>query len=79
MGELMSGVPAPTVSLHERTVLRCLAAFFTLSPRDRRNRSTHASLQHCACSPPWPADQKTSLLGAETSRGRDVCMESKAS
>ena len=76
--ELMS-VPAPTVSLHERTVLRCFAAFFTLSPRDRRNRSTHASLQHCACSPPWPADQKTSLLGAETSRGRDVCMESKAS
>jgi hypothetical protein len=51
------GVPAPTVSLHDRTVLRCFAAFFTLSPRDRRNRSTHASLQYCACSPPWPKNK----------------------
>jgi hypothetical protein len=45
-------VPAPTVSLQDRTVLRCFAAFFTLSPRDRKNRCTHASLQYCACSPP---------------------------
>lgn len=44
-------VPAPMVSLQDRTVLRCFAAFFTLSPLARRNRSTHASLQYIACSP----------------------------
>jgi hypothetical protein len=36
------------VSLQDSAARSCFAAFFTLSPRDRRNRSTHASLQYCA-------------------------------
>jgi hypothetical protein len=62
-------VPAPTVSLHDRTVLRCFAAFFTLSPRDRRNRCTHASLQYCACAPPCP---EQSLANHHRHRTHDV-------
>lgn len=42
-------LPAPILSLQERQALKCLAAFFTLSPFAFKNRSTQASLQNFSC------------------------------
>lgn len=42
-------IPVPALSLQERQALKCLAAFFTLSPFALRNLSTQALLQNFSC------------------------------